>query len=703
MDKTQKKTIKKVVSWVMLAVLVAVLAIMPLLAGSSEEADGPVASILSVKPGYRDIENQLIGGGTLTSEDAIEITVPVEVKLKEYLVKNGDTVSEGDPIAKVDRVSVMHAITQVQEAMDALAEEIEEEGREVAPDQITARTSGTVKKLYAQPGDSVSEVMLQYGALAVISLDDQMAVRISCDCPLFSGDAVCVVLEDGTEVSGWVETKLSGVLTVTMEDKDYAVGQTVTVQSESGEVYGSGELYIHNQWNATAYSGTVKSVRIQEGNRVSSGRLLLTLEDTGNTPLYQKLVNQHREYEQLMLDLFVMYQTETITAPDDGVVYSVDDSGEYMLVTEDGLRLNLLSTPFGDDDDAYANIAVHIREISTDGNWIVNYNPNSFTVTDYTSISGYPTEMNDSGAIQIVPVYVFNGEEWVSSSAGVGDILLVAGNSGPIWAVKVGYSAIEPEEPEPSEDPDDPENPDTPSDPDDPENPDTPANPDDPENPDAPSEPGGEGTGTPTIPTIPGGINFGAFGGMFGSTPQEETEEIYSLDTVTVATVTPRRNMLLEIRIDELDINQLSVGQSAKVTVDALSGESFDAVITEIGNLGTSQGGNAKFMVKLRFDCQENMLTGMRASAFITLDTKPGVLTLPVAALNSDGSQTFVYTSYDSEEDVLGDPVLVTVGVSDGEYAEILSGITEDTTVYYSYYDTLTISNLPDSNGFSIG
>ena len=274
MDKTKKKMIKKVVSWVMLAVVVAVLAIMPLLAGSSEEADGPVASILSVQPSLQDMDTVLVGGGTLSSENALEVIVPAEVKLTEYLVKNGDYVSEGDPIAKVDRVSVMHAITQIQETMDYLAEEIEKESQEDDSEQITAQTVGTVKMVYAQPEDSVSEVMLKYGALAVISLDDRMAVQIDCDCSLYSGDAVSVLMEDGTQISGRVESNLSGVLTVTVKDDDYAVGQSISVQSEDGEVLGSGTLYIHNQWNATAYSGTVKSVRIQEGGAVSSGKLM---------------------------------------------------------------------------------------------------------------------------------------------------------------------------------------------------------------------------------------------------------------------------------------------------------------------------------------------------------------------------------------------------------------------------------------------
>lgn len=688
MDKTKKKTIKKIVSWVMLAVVVTVLAVMPLLAGSSEESDGPEASILSAQVEFQDIDTMLIGGGTLASQSELEVTVPSAVKLTKYLVSNGDMVSEGDPIAYVDRVSVMSAITQVQETLEYLSEEIEDESSEVASKEVSAQAGGTVKLIYAQAGDSVSDVMLEHGALAVLSLDGLMAVQIQRNTELTAGDTVCVTLADDTEVEGRVESNLAGVLTVTVDDDDYEAGQTVVVTTEDGDRIGSGALYIHSAWNATAYSGTVKSVSVSEGKSVSAGTTLLTLQDTGNTAKYQQLVNQRREYEELMLELFVMYQTETIAAPGDGVVYGVDDSGTYMLSAEGSWSISLLSTPFGEDDSAYANIVAHITEISTDGNWIVNYNSNSFAVTDYTNPEGYPSEMNDSGAIPIVAVYAYIDGAWVQSSAAVGDIILVATDaaSGAVWAVKVGYSAVE-TEPDDGEDPDDTEDP---------------VDPEAPVDPDQPSQPDTDNSETPTMPSGSMGQS-GGLSGMIGGITQEETFETYSLETVTIATVTPRQEMILEITIDELDINKLYIGQSAMVTVEALSGESFDAVITEIGNSGTSDGGNAKFTVELTMDCDESMLTGMTASAFITLDTQVNVLTVPVAALNGSGSETYVYTSYDEEKDVLGDPVTVTVGVSDGENAQILSGLEEGTTVYYAYYDTLTISNTPKSSGFSFG
>ena len=42
----------------------------------------------------------------------------------------------------------------------------------------------------------------------------------------------------------------------------------------------------------------------------------------------------------------------------------------------------------------------------------------------------------------------------------------------------------------------------------------------------------------------------------------------------------------------------------------------------------------------------------------------------------------------------------MTVGMSDGENVQILSGLKEGDTFYYAYYDTLVISNIPDLNDY---
>ena len=180
---------------------------------------------------------------------------------------------------------------------------------------------------------------------------------------------------------------------------------------------------------------------------------------------------------------------------------------------------------------------------------------------------------------------------------------------------------------------------------------------------------------------------------------QEPEFELYGLDMAQVAAVTPQSTMTLDITIDELDITALQVGMTAQVRIDALGGEKYAATVTEIGNTGSSNGGNSKYTVELTLDRAENMLSGMNATATIVLSTANDVLTIPADALVENGNQTVVYTGYDEKKDLLLDPVTVKVGRSDGETVEILEGLANGQTYYYAYYDTLEISFTPDFGG----
>ena len=178
MDKARKKSIKRVISLICMVAVVAFLAAMPLIAKQNPEDDGPKASILSGSVSAGSIHTKLIGGGQLAEESAISISVPAAVKLREFLVSNGDTVTEGTAIASVDRVTVMTAIAQVQETLEYLSEQIEKAGDTNSEETVAALAGGTVKILYAEEGDSVQRVMLEHGALAVLSLDGLMAVDL---------------------------------------------------------------------------------------------------------------------------------------------------------------------------------------------------------------------------------------------------------------------------------------------------------------------------------------------------------------------------------------------------------------------------------------------------------------------------------------------------------------------------------------------
>ena len=155
------------------------------------------------------------------------------------------------------------------------------------------------------------------------------------------------------------------------------------------------------------------------------------------------------------------------------------------------------------------------------------------------------------------------------------------------------------------------------------------------------------------------------------------------------------------ILLDEQDISRLYGVQAAMITVDALGGEQFDASVTQIAGTGENGGGSSKFTVELTLEKSGEMLPGMTASAFITVDTALNVPCVPVAALDQDGTKTIVYTSCDETGSTLGTPVAVTTGASDGEYVQIVEGLSEGQTCYYAYYDTLAESNAPKQSGIS--
>ena len=669
MDKARKKNIKRIIALVCVACVVVLLAAMPLIAKQDDKEDGPKASILSGSVTTGSINTELIGGGTLAEEDAVTISVPAAVKLTEFLVSNGQMVTEGTPIASVDRVTVMTAISQVQETLEYLSEQIEEASDTDSEEAVIALAGGTVKILYAEEGDSVQSVMLEHGALET---ESTLAV----------GTAVTVTLSDGTAVSGKIVKNLAGEMTVTLEDDGYAVDDQVQVTAENGTAIGSGQLYIYSPWNATAYAGTVDDIKVSVGDTLSAGKTLMVLSDVGYSATYRQLIAQRQEYEELMLDLFKMYQTETITAPCDGVVSGIDkDSVQLLSAGSQGYVLSFLANaPNEDDETLYSNYVGQVTGISVEG-WSLNINPEAIPIDDYFELAGVSldTQLMTQAVLHTqtdIPVYTLSDGAWVqvsSSKIAAGDILMFAadGNGDLVWSVllqKASQSDV----------------------PDDPTEPSEPTQPSEPIQPSNPS-----GSTTPGF-TYPSGGSWGGTGGM---AEQEPAFELYGLEMAEIAAVTPQGTMTLEITVDELDIKALQVGMTTQVKIDALGGEKYTAAITEIGNTGTNNGGNSKYTVELTMERTENMLSGMTATATVVLSTVNDVLTIPADALVEQGNQTIVYTGYDEETETLLNPVAVKIGCSDGETVEILAGLSNGQTYYYAYYDTLEISFTPEFGG----
>ena len=779
MDKVLKKQRRRIFAGVAAAGVVVLLAVLPMLASGRGADSGVQASILSATAEYRDVDMEIVGGGQLASLASVRIQIPEEVKRKEYLVGKGDTVSQGDPIAAVDRVSVMTAIIGVQETLDYLSEEIANASGDTAPDTVKALAAGTVKAVYAKAGESAADVMLAHGALAVLSLDDIMAVQLEADTDLNPGDTVSVTVGDGEPVDGRVKSNLSGVLTVTFDDDGYAVGAEVTVQTADGQSLGAGELYIYSPWNATAYSGTVSDIAVEEGASVYVGQTLIKLEDPGSSAEYQQLIDQRHEYEALMQELFTMYRTQTVTAPCDGIVTGVDTDGAFLLsATEEGWAAKLLSFFAGDDAEGFVAHTAKVASVSDDGLALL-VNPNGQSVSDLAGLSGVAADisgMTESwhfSGDRTVYIQTSEGLLQAAGTAKAGDILLAVGDQDNVyWFVLLDGTAqtsgsgseltlrllSNMENPDTGEEPGDGDGGDAPV----------------PEGirittemltpgivgqnyisalqasdgkdtlsgtwsaeslPDGltldaktgviygtptaagtfevtvcfecdsgnakkvfsltvteSGQPGGDSGDLPSGDVPPGDMSSGGIsigGGMSsGGMGQTQAFEMYSLDKLTVASVTSQEHMTLEVTVDELDISQIHVGQSATVTVDALAGERFSATVSQISNSGTNDGGSSKFTVELTLEKSGDMLPGMTASAFIRLDGGENLLCVPAAALGEENGKTVLYTGYDEKNAAPGSPVPVTVGAADADYVQILTGLSQGDTVYYAYYDT---------------
>lgn len=726
MEKTRKKNIKRIIALVCVVAVVLALAFMPLWAKQEPEAKGPQASILSDTAALSSINTELTGSGTLVEDTAITISVPSAVRLTEYLVANGDTVTEGTAIATVDRVSVMNSISQVQETLEELSVQLLEVGNTDGEETISALAGGTVKILYAKEGDRVQTVMLEHGALAVLSLDGLMAIDLETDSALTVGSAVTVALSDGTSVTGKVVKNLAGAMTVTLEDADYEEGMTAEITTQDGAAVGSGSLYIYSPWNATAYTGTVESISAAVGDSLDAGEALMTLTDVSYTAAYQQLVAQRQSYEELMLELFRLYQTQTVYAPCDGVISGIDTDSVQLLSASGSYRVVLLSgAPEGSDETLYRNYIGKVATVAGNG-WVLAMNPQDFPVEDYRDLSQAdtdPAKMTDTVLFTRtdIPVYGLTDSTWSPvefGQIGSGDTLLFAmdDQGQPVWCVLVtkGQPELPPGE---TTEPDGPQNPDDTTEPDSPQTPDDTTEPDGPQDPggstepddtETPDDPGGTtppGTTTPgtTFPNTPSTSTPGStypsgngFGGMTQTPEQEPQYTLYSMDLTQIAAVAPQNTMTMEITVDETDIAKLQVGMEAQVRIDALGGEKHQAVISHIGNTGTGDGGNSKFTVQLTLTREGQMLSGMKGMAAVILSTADNVLTVSADALVEEGNETVIYTGYNEETQTLTDPVVVKTGTSDGETVEILEGLQEGQTYYYAYYDTLVISAVPE-------
>lgn len=168
----------------------------------------------------------------------------------------------------------------------------------------------------------------------------------------------------------------------------------------------------------------------------------------------------------------------------------------------------------------------------------------------------------------------------------------------------------------------------------------------------------------------------------------EDGEEI-----TDIVVLSPDVSMSVTISVDEADILALELGQEADVTVSSVSDETLSGVVTEIDK--TSASGDYTAIITL--DKVTGMLPGMTASVDVRIEGVDDAILIPVDALHQTSSGYYVYTSYDEDTQEYGGRVDVVPGLSNSNYVEIKSGLSEGDVVYYTESQTFDFGGM----GFS--
>lgn len=318
----KKRTIRILVT---AAVVIAILAAAVLLLKdrvAQEYGSASNSEIQTATVSVGSISTTVSGSGNLADEDIEAIEILSSVEIEEICVSVGEAVKEGDLLAKVDMPSVISSMSDLQDALDSLDDEIGRAAGDAVSSSIKANVSGRVKAIYAAEGDDVATVMYENGALAVMSLDGYMAVDLETE-GLEAGDVVSVESADGTRYEGSVSQAVGDQATVLITDNGTAIGGTVTVYDSEGNAIGAGTLYIHEPLKITGYAGTVSEIYVSENSSVSAGKKLFYLTETGYSANYESLLRERAKLEDELNKLLVVYKEGAVYAEMSGSVSSI--------------------------------------------------------------------------------------------------------------------------------------------------------------------------------------------------------------------------------------------------------------------------------------------------------------------------------------------------------------------------------------------
>lgn len=158
--------------------------------------------------------------------------------------------------------------------------------------------------------------------------------------------------------------------------------------------------------------------------------------------------------------------------------------------------------------------------------------------------------------------------------------------------------------------------------------------------------------------SVPGNVEAGA-----GVTPG-----------IAVVSVNEPDGLVFEASVDQADIASISAGQPAIITLDAFAGQSLSGkVVSRNQSASTTATGGVAFTTKISLPTGAvSPLSGMGGSVSITVKELSDALTVPAAAVVSNGEQRYVFVVVDGK----AHRTVVRIGAETDTAVQITDGLT---------------------------
>lgn len=144
----------------------------------------------------------------------------------------------------------------------------------------------------------------------------------------------------------------------------------------------------------------------------------------------------------------------------------------------------------------------------------------------------------------------------------------------------------------------------------------------------------------------------------------------------TIASVADIGRMIFVGKVDESEVGKIKLNMPIEITIGAIENKKFDAVLTYIAPKGKTENGAIQFEIKATMTNRDNTFirAGLSANASIILEKAEKVLSVKESLLQFDKKTQKPYLEIENSPQKFQRKDVV-LGVSDGIYVEIKSGI----------------------------